>query len=858
MPWRGAEYPGEFPTLGFQVAALIEASCAIPDGEHAGEPYVLTDEQLRFLLWHYRLDPETVRDERGRWRRPFKFFRGSQLVRPQKWGKALALDTSVPVPGGWATMGDLGVGDEVFSDTGAPCRVAGRSPVWVGADCYRVEFTDGESVVASGDHLWTVEDRNAGYAPVVRTTRAIAECGVMSWGDEARRWRVPVAGALKCPRAELPVDPYVLGAWLGDGCINDSRVVGVDEGVFAEIAAAGFEVRRGAVARRRTVIGLRPRLRELGVLAEKHIPGAYLRASVAQRRSLLQGLMDTDGYAERARCEFTTVLPALRDGVVELVASLGLKPRVIAGRSCLDGVDKGPKWRVCFMAYADGPAPFRLGRKLARLRVAPARRLRSAARHISAVTRIASVPTVCIEVDSPSRCFLVGRRMIPTHNSPFSAAMICAEAHSDGPVLFDGWDAAGEPVGRPWPTPHVQVTAVSEDQVANVFRALLPMIELGAVAADIPDTGHTRINLPSGGLIEPVTASAVSRLGQRVTFVVQDQTESWTRENRGRDLADNQRRGLAGMGGRWMETPNAWDPAGNSVAQQTSEGREVGVYLDDVDPGPGSIRNKTERRRMLRKAYGDAWWVDLDRIDAEIEALLDRDPAQAERWFLNRKRAGEAAAIDPHRWTQLADREHQAPDGTLIVIGVDGARFSDALAIVATEVQSGFQWPLGIWERPSSAPADYEHPLDLVDGAMVDAFDRYVVWRAYVDPQWIEHLLDRWQGRWGDKRVVPWWTNRPRPIAWAVRNYLTAIAAGDVTHNGDPEVAAHIANARRQKLNIFDDEHRQMHTISKDRPDSPRKIDAAMAAVLSWEARGDAIASGANTPLTEPLVAWAG
>jgi hypothetical protein len=156
---------------------------------------------------------------------------------------------------------------------------------------------------------------------------------------------------------------------------------------------------------------------------------------------------------------------------------------------------------------------------------------------------------------------------------PFAASWVCGEAHPESPVLFDGWDADGQPVGRPWATPHIQITAVSEDQTDNVFRALLPMIRLGALAADIPDTGLTRINLPSGGIIEPVTAAALSRLGQRVTAVVQDQTESWFRTNGGHKLADNQRRGLAGMGGRFLSTPNAWDPAEDSVAQRTGSRR---------------------------------------------------------------------------------------------------------------------------------------------------------------------------------------------------------------------------------------------------------------------------------------------
>lgn len=438
---------------------------------------------------------------------------------------------------------------------------------------------------------------------------------------------------------------------------------------------------------------------------------------------------------------------------------------------------------------------------------------------------------------------------------PFAAAIICTEGAPDGPVRFDGWDAAGQPVGRPWATPIIQVTAASEDQADNVWGALLPMIERGALAADITDTGLTRINLPSGGKIEPVTSSSLSRLGQRVTKVVQDQTESWTQTNGLRKLADTQRRGLAGMDGRWLSTCNAWDPRDDSVAQYTAEHELDGVYHDDVDPGAGSVRNKAERRRMLKKVYGDSWWVNLDRIDAEIVALLDRDPAQAERWFLNRKIAGEDAVFDGEHWDGLAKLEYEPEAGSLVVVGVDGARFDDALAIVATEVQTGFQWPLEIIERPENAPPDYEHDFDRADGAVVDAFERFYVWRLYADEQYIEQLVDRWKGRWGEKRVIGWLTNRPRQAAWAVRNYQTAVGAGDVSHNGDETFARHIKNARKQKVNVHDDNHQRMHTMSKDSPRSRRKMDGAWAGCLSWEARGDAIAAGA-TAVQGPLVAW--
>jgi hypothetical protein len=428
---------------------------------------------------------------------------------------------------------------------------------------------------------------------------------------------------------------------------------------------------------------------------------------------------------------------------------------------------------------------------------------------------------------------------------PFSAAIILAEALAPVvPVLEYGKFRV-----RKWPKPWIQVTAVSEDQTVNVFSALIPMIALGPLAAEIPDSGLGRINLPSGGWIEPVTASARSRLGQRVTFCVEDETHSWLQSNGGWTLADNQRRNLAGMGGRFLETTNAFDPVEQSVAQRTFEAKAPGTLIDDAPAPAGSVRSREERDVVLTAVYRDALvdrggWVDRDRIHTEIDALLEHDAAQAERFFLNRKLATEGAAFDFVRFRELRRAKWYPPRGSIIVIGVDGARFEDALAIVATDVKTGFQWPLEIIERPEDALDDYEHDLARADGAMREAFERFVVWRVYIDPQRIEHLVEQWANRWGAKRVVEWLTYRPRAIAWAIREYEQAIGSGSVSHDGNPVFERHVANARKRELTVRDDKERFMHTLSKDASRSPRKIDAAMAAVISWKARSDALEAG--------------
>jgi hypothetical protein len=426
---------------------------------------------------------------------------------------------------------------------------------------------------------------------------------------------------------------------------------------------------------------------------------------------------------------------------------------------------------------------------------------------------------------------LAARALAEVGQGAAGRRVVCAEA--EGPVCFDGWDAAGEPVGKPWATPHIQITACSEEQTDNTWRAIQPMIELGPLGETfIPDTGLTRINLRGGGLIEPVTASARSRLGQRISFAVQDQTESWIRSNNGYWLADNQRRNLAGMGGRFLETCNAPDPAEQSVASRTPT--EPGVYIDDVDGGPGSVRNKVERRKVLRKVYGDSPPSAAAGSTSTASTPRSRRCSSTTR---RRPSASSSTASSPSRAPPSTSRpSRRSPARTPFPRRKRSSSASTAPATatrspsIATHVKTGYQWPVIILERPPHAPEDYEHDFKAVDGAVSDAMERYLVWRAYCDDQYIGTLIEGWQNRFGERRVVIWHTNRPRPIAWAVRNYEDAVASGDLSHDGDDTFVAHIRNSRRRKLTVLDDTERQMHTLCKDTIGSPRKIDAAMAA----------------------------
>jgi hypothetical protein len=428
---------------------------------------------------------------------------------------------------------------------------------------------------------------------------------------------------------------------------------------------------------------------------------------------------------------------------------------------------------------------------------------------------------------------------------PFSAALICAEAV--GPVLFDGWDAAGEPVGRPWATPLIQIAANSEDQTANVYAALQPMVELGPLGDLIPDTGDTRINLPGGGRIDPVTSRARTRLGQRVTFVVQDETGLWTVASGMVQVAETQRRGLAGMGGRSIETTNAWDPSEDSVAQRTAESRVKDVYRDHRLADPHlKYELKRDRRKIHRVVYGDSakrpgGWVDLDAIEAEAAELAERDLAQAERFFGNRITAGVGAWIHRDVW-QSRTAKRELAGRTRVVLGFDGSDIDDWTAIRA-ETLDGWQFTpvYGPDRRPTIwDPAQWggQVPRLEVDAAMDELMSRYEVVRAYCDPPYWETEVDTWCDRYGEKRVVRWYTNRISQMHAAAERLVTDVTKKDTTfsHDGCELTAVHVGNARKAAR------PGGRYVLRKAGP--AQKIDAAVTSVLAHEAAGDAIAAG--------------
>jgi deoxycytidine triphosphate deaminase len=365
-------------------------------------------------------------------------------------GKALAIDTTVPTPEGWRTMGDLQPGDFVFDLEGNATPVVHASEIMVGRPCRAVDFSDGTTVVADLDHqwqVWTRHDRGRRGRPRILTTREIAR--TLRYGRAEYNHHVSQALPVQYPWRELPIDPYVLGAWLGDGTGTKAEITAADQPIFDQLVLAGENVRSAGRPPGHRVAGtghdrdqvtsrctandsLNSRLRALGLLGNKHIPREYLQAGVEQRRDLLEGIMDADGYVdEHSRCDVTTISKRLAEDYRELIASLGHKPVVAAKLAKLYGRVCGTRYEVQFTPHE---FVFRLPRKLARQRLL--QRFHTG-RAVTAVRACESVPVRCIEVGSPDGVFLVSRSFIPTHNS--SLGRLGLIVHATAGFCDPGW-----------------------------------------------------------------------------------------------------------------------------------------------------------------------------------------------------------------------------------------------------------------------------------------------------------------------------------------------------------------------------------------------------------------------------------
>lgn len=487
----------------------------------------------------------------------------------------------------------------------------------------------------------------------------------------------------------------------------------------------------------------------------------------------------------------------------------------------------------------------------------------------------------------------------------FAAAVAAGELHPDAPVRFDHWAEegeesewlgfnhrtgqlepyryrTGEPVGVGVNDPYVPMVAFTDEQSEELaYGALLVMLGEGPLAEDF-DLGVDRIVVLGGhgqaaGKAVHLSAAPNSRDGARTTFQLFDETHRLVLPR----LLQAHQTMQANLPKRraadaWsLEVTTSYEPGEGSVAEGTmdyarlvSNGKvrdsRLFFYHRQADDTHDLSTPEGLRAAVVQASGPAVAWTDVDSI-VELAQDPQTDRRYWERVWLNRPVRQSGQAFDVNRWDELA---HPPVDdegtlwlpepGATIVLGFDGAKHDlnpearrpkDATGIVGTDLATGRQFVVAAWEED-----DYYDGWETeVDDAMAETFGTWDVIRAYPDPPYWETYVSAWAGRFGQvriakrrlPRVIPWHTNRQRPMAYAYRAYQAAQQGGDVTHNGDKRLRSHLANTHRIALTLTDEDGKPLHRIAKERADSPFKIDLAMAGTLSWEAYRDVVALGA-------------
>jgi hypothetical protein len=463
------------------------------------------------------------------------------------------------------------------------------------------------------------------------------------------------------------------------------------------------------------------------------------------------------------------------------------------------------------------------------------------------------------------RCAISVRKGVG--KTELAALIACAELSPSAPVRCVGWDDRGRPVGGSVTDPYVPLVAYTEEQSEDLaYGAMKAVLEESPLAHEF-DIGIERIMRRSGdGKAVALASAPDARDGARTTFSVADETHRWTlprlRQAHRVMLANLPKRRMADP---WaLETTTSYAPGEGSVAEQTMEyAREVErgekadarLFFFHRQASDGHDLTTTEgvRAAVLEASGPTAGWSDVDGIVEQFDdPTADRN--YLERVWLNRVTKSARSAFDLVRWAELVHPAPAAPaDRARIVLAFCGARYSDAAALVGTEISTGYQWLVASWEAPARTKAKaedlpaWEVSPAAVDDAVAAAFKRWRVWRLYATPTHWEETVSDWAGRYdGDKeaRVISWRTNQRDRMSRACRAFDHALKDGSMSHDGSDVLKRHIGACCQRVLQIPPDEHGPWWIVQKASADSLAAINAGVAAILAWQARLDALEKG--------------
>lgn len=819
----------DFPRL----AIFAERYCRHVKGPLTGQPVRFEDWLADDLMLALEIDE----------RSGLRSFQDVFLSYSKKHSKDLWVGTPILTGGGWRSMGELSVGDKVFGADGALCSVTDVSEVFTDNDCYRIEFTTGEAIIAGAGHEWVVNDLYNDNKPRKATTEYLYTRGVFT-SQNAKRWSIDKRGIVEFPSRVQPLDPYVVGYWLGDGDKYSAQITfgaGDESHIRRAFASRGLYLGASRVDRRTGAVTMtfsnvevgsrrggsaREALRMMGMVENKHIPEAYLFGDAQQRMELLCGLMDSDGTVATGhgypRCVFNNTNRALADGVLFLARSLGWKPTIREYVAKMNGKNKGAVYEVSWTAYRDR-APFLLERKIDKLIDRPNKTLASERVHIARIVPTVTVPTVCISVDHPSHMFLAGATLIPTHNtlttttvglfelSPFQYPVGGPENVSLAGTK-DQARLALDPA-RTMLNPQSKAYSPRLAELFSSFRNTIVCRRNDGLWTVLPHNADNveGINPTFGSCDEYAThKSQTLRDNVRTAMIAREQPLMLTISTKG----DSTDRPMYKLEKEMLKHPKIrWVSEYKWIVAD----REAGLLY--VSCGLPEDFNGDYEDPAVWEAVNMASWVTTDALSktwhnpSVSEAAFRRK--HLNQWVPSALESG----ITPEEWDACRVEGARIPDGTEVWTMADLGFTDDWSAYLRCGwVDGRLVLESELWEPP-----DDGGEIDVratVDQAAMDTAEQFQLVRCGADPWNAKLLMQDWYYRgWPVEEVKM----RNEVMVPASSMFLEAVRRGTIAHNGDERLRWHILNMRKK------DTEQGWRFVKPDDPNL--KIDGGIAAV---------------------------
>lgn len=459
---------------------------------------------------------------------------------------------------------------------------------------------------------------------------------------------------------------------------------------------------------------------------------------------------------------------------------------------------------------------------------------------------------------------------------PFAAVMLGTELI--GPCRFEEF-RDGRAVGTDEPDAWVQIAAVTQEQTKNTMRLFPRLFTDDAKREFKLQIGKEQIYaMGDQRFLQALTSNPAPLEGGRATMVLLNETHHFLANNNGLDMYDvierNSTKSSDGAA-RVLHITNAYDPGRDSLAERTRQSWELsegearknmlsGLMYDSLEAPPEAPLTAEDAPEVVRGVRGDSVWLNLDRIR---KSILDprNPPSRSRRFWYNQITANEESWMDPIKWDSQAAHHHGISpfqDGEEIVMFFDGSKSDDATALVGVRVADGFVQALGLWQAPpQKRRGEWVAPRGEVSQRVRALFKQYRVVGFWGDPSHTKEdgtldlfwqpLIDEWHREFSSKLTL--WASTQHSIAWDMSNtsssgkgklfvpaaeaFVESIENRELVHDGSAELSRHVKNARRFPTRFG-------VSLSKDGPESPRKVDLAVCAVGATLMRRQLLNSG--------------